>query len=659
MNIISLIDENIAPVNEYYNLSKTLYEEIINYMTSYKIQTLFYAQKIMNIRKEFDNKINNLEQKSDKNIYNEHLFEYISLLPNIIKKQVENYSSLCDNIELFIKDFGELMNQKVNLIRIQQTKYNDSKKNFFLKYQETENAKSSFFNNLSITEDAVIQYYVQKKIDRDDLIYEKNPEIEAMNSVNSDKIKKLEDKMINLIQETKTMEKSYLAHIESSKLIKQNMKENSEKLANIIHLGLNDISLKYQKDIIKIISTIKMCYQEPLSILNNSINIICNFNTKKEFEELYQNFCNKSVTSSNIFPSKYKLKTIGLINNSYNENIFAKDIFDEENLENSNKDDKEEISEINLSTIKMMYNNFTLLSANKLDIESEEEKLQTKKLTNKLFLNIKENDDETRKKIIIFSQDDFEDLEKLLEKKLNRFIFLQRLSRFRALKYDLSLKYFVVIGNILNKLLSNVEKDNDLSTAKNCIILSQTFFYEYQKEKIYLKLYIQNNKIFKSKKFWEDLLDILIKENEQQSNMKENIFGNIYTLINNMFEFGLSENEIKEIIEPKIKKYNFDKNYVKDINDLIKIKVENGNQFEDNRKYEKYMKEIIENYNKEINEEKKNKEKEKEKINCEIKEEKQIMKNVKYKMSKTFNRKIPVKINYNKKQSIWDMDDDF
>ena len=59
-----------------------------------------------------------------------------------------------------------------------------------------------------------------------------------------------------------------------------------------------------------------------------------------------------------------------------------------------------------------------------------------------------------------------------------------------------------------------------------------------------IKIYIQNNEIFKSKKFWEDLLDKLIKENEQHSNMKENIFGNIYTLINNMFEFSLSENEI-------------------------------------------------------------------------------------------------------------------
>ena len=144
MNIISLIDENIASVNEYYNLSKTLYEEIINYMNSYKSHTLFYKQKIMNIQKEFDNKINNLKEKSDKNIYNEHLFEYINLFPNIIKKQIENYSSLCDNIEIFIKDFGALINQKVNLIKIQQTQYNDSKKNFLLKYQEAENAKSSF-----------------------------------------------------------------------------------------------------------------------------------------------------------------------------------------------------------------------------------------------------------------------------------------------------------------------------------------------------------------------------------------------------------------------------------------------------------------------------------------------------------------------------------
>ncbi len=125
-----------------------------------------------------------------------------------------------------------------------------------------------------------------------------------------------------------------------------------------------------------------------------------------------------------------------------------------------------------------------------------------------------------------------------------------------------------------------------------------------------------------------------------------------------MFEFGLNENEIKGVIEPKIKKYNFDNNYVKDIDDLIKIKVENGDNSEENKKYEKYIEEIKEKYNQNINDEMKNKEKQ-DKINLDIKEEKQIMKNTKLKMSKTMNRKISVKVNYNKKQSIWDLDEDF
>jgi hypothetical protein len=133
MNIISLIDENIAPIHEYYNLSKTLYEEIINYLGSYKTHTLIYSQKISTLYQEFENKLNSLKEKSDDNIYNEHLFEYIKIFPNIIKKQFANYEPLFNKIELFIKDFGELMNKKVNQIKTQQEYYNLSKKRFFIK----------------------------------------------------------------------------------------------------------------------------------------------------------------------------------------------------------------------------------------------------------------------------------------------------------------------------------------------------------------------------------------------------------------------------------------------------------------------------------------------------------------------------------------------
>ena len=659
MNIISLIDENIAPIHEYYNLSKTLYEEIINYLSSYKTHTLIYSQKISTLYQEFENKLNSLKEKSDDNIYNEHLFEYIKIFPNIIKKQFANYEPLFNKIELFIKDFGELMNKKVNQIKTQQEYYNLSKKNFLSKYQEIENSKTSLFNNLSLTEDTFIQFYTQKKLDRDDLIYDKKNDNET---INSEKVKKLEDKVNNLIKETKKMEKNYQSFIESSKAIKQKVKENSEKTANIIHSSLNDISFKYQNDIMTIISLVKICFQEPLSMLNTYLNKFCQVNIKKELEELYKNFCNKSVTSSNIFPSKYKLKTVGLINNNnINGNIFSMEMFDDEEVSDKDNIEKEEASEINLLVIKNMYNNFTLLSANKLDLKLEEEKVQTKKLSNKLFLNIKDCNNIRRIKASpdkIFSQQDFEELEKLINKVYNRYIFLIRLTRFRSLKYDLSLKYFVIIGKLLNDIISKVEEDNDYYTAKNCVILSQTYYYLHKKEKIYLKAFIQNNPIFKMKQFWEILLESLIKNNQANSkNITENAFGNIYTLIDTMFEFGLNENEIKEIIEPKIKLYKFNNNYVKDINDLIQIKVENPDDKKDFKKNEEYLKEILEKYNKEINDELRNKEKidnDTDKRNDNY-EEKYIKNN---KSSKNnLKNAATTKISKSRSQSIWEMDD--
>ena len=460
------------------------------------------------------------------------------------------------------------------------------------------------------------------------------------------------------------IEKNYKAAIESSKIIKIKVKENSEKVENIIKNSLNRISQKYHDDIINILGAIKISFQEPFSILNNYINQICQVDIKNELEELYKNFGNKNITSANIFPSKYKLKTIELINNNNkNDNIFSLSLLDDEDdleLEKLNKE-KEEISEVNLLVIKHMYNNFTLLSANKIDIKSEEEKLQTKKLSNKLFLNIK-NFNNNRKintpSEKIFTQKDFEDLEKLIDKIYNRYIFLQRLTRFRALKYEFSPKYFIMIGKLLNAILLRVNRDNDYFGAKNCIILSQTFFCNYKNEKVYLKAYIQNNQIFKSQKFWDNLIDNII--DYTQINQKENIFGNLYTLISNMFDFGLKESEVKEIIEPKIKKYDLDNNHLKDIDDLIKMKLENGNQDKENKINDKYISEIKEKYLKEIQDETEEKGNNIFDIinsNFDNKEDKINKYNKNYTFNKSNNKKISAEINKNKKQSIWDLDE--
>ena len=82
-------------------------------------------------------------------------------------------------------------------------------------------------------------------------------------TVKVDTIKKFEEKLNNQIKETKIIEKNYELSIESSKFLKTKIKENSEKLADLVRSSLNDVTEKYQKDIINI-----------LGILKSSVNMI-------------------------------------------------------------------------------------------------------------------------------------------------------------------------------------------------------------------------------------------------------------------------------------------------------------------------------------------------------------------------------------------------
>ena len=136
----------------------------------------------------------------------------------------------------------------------------------------------------------------------------------------------------------------------------------------------------------------------------------------------------------------------------------------------------------------------------------------------------------------------------------------------------------------------------------------------------------------------------------------------MYTLINNMFEFGLNENEVKYIIQPKIEKYKLNNNYAKDLNELIQIKVENNAYIEENKKMEKYLNEILDIYNKECSEDKEENEQISNNIDWNLdsseekeKENEKANKNVKNNKKKV---KLGPQICKKKEQSIWDFDEE-
>ena len=80
------------------------------------------------------------------------------------------------------------------------------------------------------------------------------------------------------------------------------------------------------------------------------------------------------------------------------------------------------------------------------------------------------------------------------------------------------------LSDLLLKILDLAEKQFDYVSAKNCVILSQTFYYEgasktddtkkkdnAEEERIYLFELIKNNKWLTSLEFWDGLLDFCIE----------------------------------------------------------------------------------------------------------------------------------------------------
>ena len=120
------------------------------------------------------------------------------------------------------------------------------------------------------------------------------------------------------------------------------------------------------------------------------------------------------------------------------------------------------------------------------------------------------------------------------------------------------------------------------------IILSKTYYKLENNKKIYIQNYIQNNDFLKNKDFWEELLIYSISkeiirskkrdgdtENEKKLNEKNGniIFSQLLSVIDNMFDFGIEGDMIKQIIEPKIEYYNVNEKDKKTINDVIDMKL--------------------------------------------------------------------------------------
>ena len=138
------------------------------------------------------------------------------------------------------------------------------------------------------------------------------------------------------------------------------------------------------------------------------------------------------------------------------------------------------------------------------------------------------------------------------------------------------------LGKAFNKILDYAEKNKIYDHAKNCIILSQTYYYQdsNKKEKIFLSEEIKNHKWLTSQEYWREFIDCMIRlefsrlENdlnlpyfsadkkmnitkEIKSKFNDVVFSQLLAYITNMIYFIPDKKIVLKISDEFVQKYNY------------------------------------------------------------------------------------------------------
>ena len=195
-----------------------------------------------------------------------------------------------------------------------------------------------------------------------------------------------------------------------------------------------------------------------------------------------------------------------------------------------------------------------------------------------------------------------------LDDKMNHKAIFIVLSQLRTNSTFQRPKSFITsFGKVFNKLLSMANKNEIIEYVKNCIILSQTYFYlDEDKKKRYLFEEIKSNKILNNSKFWRKFIDNVIKSefdrfknnhlcpdydiekcdtipDKTKKKLDEIVFSQLLSFITNLSDFDMDKKIIVKIADEFVEKYKY----------LSKTNMESIYQIiaKDKEEIEKYRKE--------------------------------------------------------------------
>lgn len=644
--------DNIEISLDYFNSIKSIGDELVKYIRGYNQLSQEYIKKLQLFNMNSSKKLTNSENPKSSQIVT-----FTSKMTDIISKHIEMSQISIDNIEQIVKQLETVLKEKSDNINNTKKNYLDLAKDLNNVCLEINKAKMNCFNSLSKTEEVIYKYYDSiNKIEKNESgLHRKLSETE-LNSL-KELQKSQSNEMTNSIKMSKKLEDIYKEMASSFDKKYDNYIEEINKCRENVVSEVCDISGEIKNLVSAFMLNFNNIFKVPIKLADTYIKQFVSLDEKKEIDKIINESFQNNNPLKNFISGKYELKSISFLKDSnfFKSEESNENESDEANLNNKNNNQinykarKIEILEDGFTqlsfisdeplimTIKSLFASFELIEKGDFDLKFEESKNRTQKYILKIISNMNSypfakeglyinNNIELIKDFEIeyerneLTNQEVNDLIELLKIHENRIILLQKLSDYRARgKFILCEQDYEFLSKIFNIISDQIKRDNDYHTAEMVIILSATYYIEDGKRKKYLQESIRSNQIFKDINFWEELLcysinkeimrtlnvDQKVKEDKKDSDIKYSnvVFSQILTLIDNMFEFELDYNIIKDVLNPKISYYKLNDTFKKTIEDVIALKQEQ--KVKELEEKEKLKKEVSENQeNKEENEKK-------------------------------------------------------
>ena len=588
----SLVD-SLDLSKDYYFLIKDTFNEYAKYIKQYKIISINFVKKLSQFQEKFGQPLLDLEKMKNKykNVKIKDIYELISLFPKIVQKLINSFNYSATGIDNIIQNLDKILLEKINIEKKEEDEleFDTAKNNLIKVYRNIDKNKNLFSNKMNNIEDMIYKY--------SSFIYKENQNLpEDKNK--KDKDKKEKDKNDNLITreqlnaniiETKKAETQYLSSFDSISDLEKSYNTISQKYKqNLSKTSLN-LTHELKQVILDTTLILKTSLSDPLNeialMLERLNDIEKNNNLTKVVNDSFKT--NQSI--SNQKPKLYKLKLLKepkIIEGKRNPKshiIILEDGFDQLEYFDTYS---------TLYTIHTLYENFNLVEKDKnFNHKKELNKLQTKEFSDKLLSYIKKDKSKiTDTGNINLKKEEITKFKELLNDHNNRVVFLQALNTFRSKGlYGIPKDIFDLFNELFILMSNTIGKDKDYHTAKNLIILSQTYYYLNEGNKHYLLEDIQKNEIFQNFKFWEGYTQFTIEkeiiksiQNEKKNGtlikktQKESddlyatvVFAQVVSVADNMISFNFDTKKIKEILKPIIKHYNISEESIKIIDDII------------------------------------------------------------------------------------------